>query len=313
MSSDTTGGTAVDSTHEEYYVPESSKLPIYASIGLILTLFGASHWLNGSTAFGFSGVSIFMVGCLFFAGTLASWWNVVIKENMAGLPSNQLKRSYVWGMGWFIFSEVMFFFIFFFVLAYVRIYALDWLEEDPLKQWGDFKAEWPLITTPDQALNGADALVKGPGEAMTWPGWAKLAGWLPFINTVLLLSSSVTVHMAHNAIKAGNRGKFNIWLGITVALGVAFLYFQVEEYHEAYTDLGLTLSSGIYGTTFFMLTGFHGAHVTMGTIMLLIQLCRSVFGKHFKKDDHFGFEAASWYWHFVDVVWVCLFIFVYIL
>ena len=306
MSSEITSGTANNSTHEEYYVPESSRLPVLSSIGLIITLFGASHWLNGSTVLGFSGVSIFMVGCLFFAGVMASWWNTVIKENMAGRVSDQLKRSYVWGMGWFIFSEVMFFFIFFFALAYVRIYALDWLEEDSLSLWGDFKAEWPLMTTPSQALNGEEGKFVGP-EKIIDP-WH-----LPLINTILLLASSFTVHIAHNAIKAGKRGAFNLWLTITVVLGVAFLILQIEEYLEAYNDLGLTLSSGIYGTTFFMLTGFHGAHVTMGTIMLLIQLCRSLFGKHFRKDDHFGFEAASWYWHFVDVVWVCLFIFVYIL
>ncbi|WIO74250.1 cytochrome c oxidase subunit 3 [Porticoccaceae bacterium LTM1] len=292
---------------ETYYVPESSKLPLLATIGLITTVFGASHWLNDSSVLGIGGFEIFMVGALIFAGVLASWWNTVIKENMAGLPNAQLKRSYVWGMGWFIFSEVMFFFIFFFALAYVRIYGLDWLEADTLSQWGEFTADWPLMTTPDQALNGEGATEFIGPNAIIDP-WH-----LPLYNTIILLASSFTVHIAHNAIKAGKRGAFNLWLGITIALGATFLYFQVVEYHEAYTDLGLTLQSGIYGTTFFMLTGFHGAHVTMGTIMLLIQLCRSVFGGHFKKDDHFGFEASSWYWHFVDVVWVCLFIFVYVL
>lgn len=299
-----------NSEHETYYVPESSRLPILTALGLGVTLFGASHWLNGSTVFGFTGQQIFLVGCLFFAGVMASWWNTVIKENIAGLPSAQLKRSYVWGMGWFIFSEVMFFFIFFFALAYVRIFSLDWLEADPL--WEGFKSEWPPMETPDEALNGDAAKFKGPDQAMVWPGWANLITWLPFINTVILLASSYTVHIAHNAIKAGKRSTFNLWLSITVTLGAIFLVLQVYEYYEAYTHLGLTLKSGIYGSTFFMLTGFHGAHVTMGTIMLLIQLIRSLRG-HFKKDDHFGFEAASWYWHFVDVVWVCLFFFVYIL
>lgn len=291
---------------ETYYVPESSKLPLLASIGLITTVFGASLWLNDSSALGIGGFEIFMAGALIFAAVLASWWNTVIKENMAGLPNAQLKRSYVWGMGWFIFSEVMFFFIFFFALAYVRIYGLDWIEGDALNQWGDFAADWPLMTTPDQALNGAAATeFIGPKDIID--PWH-----LPLYNTMILLASSFTVHIAHNAIKAGKRGAFNLWLAVTVVLGGVFLYFQGVEYHEAYSDLGLTLQSGIYGTTFFMLTGFHGAHVTMGTIMLLIQLIRSMCG-HFTKDDHFGFEASSWYWHFVDVVWVCLFIFVYVL
>ena len=110
----------------------------------------------------------------------------------------------------------------------------------------------------------------------------------------------------------GNKKKFNLWLGITVALGIIFLFVQVYEYYEAYAHFGLTLNSGIYGSTFFMLTGFHGFHVFMGMTMLLIQLLRSLKG-HFTADDHFGFEASSWYWHFVDVVWVFLFLFVYIL
>ena len=137
--------------------------------------------------------------------------------------------------------------------------------------------------------------------------------WLPLWNTIILLSSSFTVHVAHMGILAGNKAKFNLWLAITVALGAIFLVVQAYEYYEAYAHFGLTLNSGIYGSTFFMLTGFHGFHVFMGMTMLLIQLLRSVFGGHFTADDHFGFEASSWYWHFVDVVWVFLFLFVYIL
>ena len=147
---------------------------------------------------------------------------------------------------------------------------------------------------------------------MSFPGWGKLLSWLPLWNTVILLSSSVTVHIAHTALKVDNRKKFNTWLGITVALGIIFLFLQAEEYIHAYQELGLTLESGIYGTTFFMLTGFHGFHVTMGTIMLLVQWLRGLKG-HFSHADQFGFEASSWYWHFVDVVWVGLFIFVYVL
>jgi cytochrome c oxidase subunit 3 len=138
-----------------------------------------------------------------------------------------------------------------------------------------------------------------------------MAAWgLPFINTVILVTSSVTITLAHWALKKNYRGPLKIWLALTVLLGSVFLVFQVVEYVEAYHELGLTMASGIYGSTFFMLTGFHGAHVTLGTIMLAVMLIRTMRG-HFTPDDHFAFEAASWYWHFVDVVWLGLFTFVY--
>jgi len=150
-------------------------------------------------------------------------------------------------------------------------------------------------------------------KSMAWPGWNHALEWLPLWNTIVLLSSSVTVHFAHLGLKNGNRRKFNILLGVTVFLALIFVGLQAAEYYEAYAHYGLTLNSGIYGSTFFMLTGFHGFHVMMGGFMLSIMLARSVFAGHFEDHDHFGFEAASWYWHFVDVVWVMLFLFVYIL
>ncbi len=290
-----------------YYVPEQSKLPIFASLGLFLTVFGAANWMNGNE----TGPSIFFCGSLLFAFVLWTWFSTVISENMAGLNDAQVKRSYVWGMGWFIFSEVMFFAAFFGALYYIRAFSVPWLggEGDRGSSnmlWGNFEAAWPLLTTPDMALNGEAALVKGAGQPMGWQG-------LPLYNTIILLTSSVTVHFAHDALKADKRKAFNYWLGASVLMGIVFLILQVEEYIHAYQELGLTLETGVYGTTFFMLTGFHGAHVTLGTFMLLVMWLRSVFKGHFKSDDHFGFEAASWYWHFVDVVWVGLFIFVYVL
>jgi cytochrome c oxidase subunit 3 len=292
------------SSESAYYVPESSKLPIMVSAALAGTVFGASHWLNGSTFLGLDGIVIFWIFVTGFAAIMFNWWSTVVQENLAGLPNAQLKRSYVWGMGWFIFSEVMFFFIFFFALFYVRNLAVPWIAEDGL--FPGFVDAWPVMVTPDQAALGEGATKFVGPKALIDP-WH-----LPLLNTIILITSSFTVHLAHNAIKAGKRSGFNLWLLITVILGATFLFFQVEEYADAYENLGLTLQSGIYGTTFFLLTGFHGAHVTMGTIMLATQLIRSYRGQ-FKADDHFGFEAASWYWHFVDVVWVALFIFVYIL
>lgn len=352
--------------HETYYVPEQSKLPLFASLGLFLTVMGLGNWLietsAGETG---SGQTVFLCGLALFSFVLWTWFAQVIKENAAGMNSAQLKRSYVWGMGWFIFSEFMFFAAFFGALYYIRNLALPWLSEGPTAEylWNGFKAEWPLMVTPDMAANGAAAAVTGPDQNMSNPGIAKWGAWLPFWNTVLLLSSSITVHMAHVALKKGNSGRsFNLWLAATVALGFLFLVLQAEEYIHAYHAMGLTLDSGVYGTTFFMLTGFHGLHVTLGTFMLLVQLTRSVDAwkwrllmvggvfvafyvafnvghfsltarlmmvgaacavlialaalkpnNVFKHDDCFGFEASSWYWHFVDVVWLGLFIFVYIL
>jgi cytochrome c oxidase subunit 3 len=296
------------STESHYYVPEQSKLPLMAAIGMGLIAWGAGSWVQGESS------TMFLVGAVVLVFTLYVWFSTVIKENMQGLPNAQVKRSYVWGMGWFIFSEVMFFAAFFGALFYIRVLVLPWLSEGETKEllWNGFEASWPLMTTPDQMVNGDAAKMAGPDQNMSFPGWDGLLGWLPLWNTIVLLTSSVTVHFAHTALKNDNRKGFNTWLGVTVALGVIFLFLQVEEYVHAYSHMGLTLESGIYGTTFFMLTGFHGAHVTMGTIMLLIQWLRGLKG-HFHHDDAFGFEAASWYWHFVDVVWVGLFIFVYVL
>ncbi len=282
-----------------YYVPDSSKLPILAATGMGVMAYGASNWVQGHSPM------IFLLGAVLLAFVLYSWFSLVIKENRAGMNSDQLKRSYVWGMSWFIFSEVMFFAAFFGALFYVRMVSSSHLDDSAEWLYPGFEFAWPLVNTPDMAANGDAATFKGPGEV--------IGPWgLPLYNTIILLVSSVTVHMAHTALKKDNRKMFNSWLGVTVALGVAFLFFQVEEYVEAYKHLGLTLESGIYGTTFFLLTGFHGAHVTLGTIMLFVQLLRGLKG-HFSHHDAFGFEASSWYWHFVDVVWLGLFIFVYIL
>ncbi|MCS5587538.1 MAG: cytochrome c oxidase subunit 3 [Porticoccaceae bacterium] len=312
------------STENSYYVPEQSKLPIIAATGMGTLAFGAATWvIDGGSPY------IFLGGLLIMALVMYRWWSLVIDENMRGLANQQLKQSYVLGMLWFIFSEVMFFAVFFGALFYVRVLVNSWLGGEAAVGWFDdtptgtavanneilwpgYESQWPVMETPDQAANGDAAQFKGPEQNMNFPGWGRILHWLPLWNTVILLTSSVTVHIAHTALKNDNRKKFNTWLGITVALGIIFLFLQAEEYIEAYQHMGLTLETGIYGTTFFLLTGFHGAHVTLGTMMLLIQWLRGLKG-HFSHDDQFGFEAASWYWHFVDVVWLGLFIFVYVL
>jgi cytochrome c oxidase subunit 3 len=229
-------------------------------------------------------------------------------------------------MFWFIFSEVMFFFAFFGALFYVRVLVGPWLagEGDAGRMngllWEGFEFSWPMMQTPQEAVGGAAAQPIANNGSFTSAETSMAFGqasawymWLPLWNTIILLTSSLTCHIAHMGILDGNRKKFNLWLGITVLLGMIFLVVQFYEYYEAYAHFGLTLNAGIYGSTFFMLTGFHGFHVFMGMTMLLIQFLRSVRGGHFTADDHFGFEASSWYWHFVDVVWVFLFLFVYIL
>jgi len=277
----------------------------------MLLVVGLGSWLNGVKAGQDPSLIWFYLGTGVLALVLFAWFAKVVEENQAGLNSPQLKRSYVWGMSWFIFSEVMFFAAFFGALFYTRVLAVTWLGGEGAKGltgqylWPEFEATWPVINNPNPAL------FEGPGESMAAPPLSSWGAYLPFWNTLILLTSSVTIHFAHTAIKNADRKKLISWLGITVLLGVIFLGLQVEEYVIAYTDLGLTLSSGIYGSTFFLLTGFHGFHVTMGTIIIAVQLVRAIKG-HFSSDDCFGFEAASWYWHFVDVVWVLLFLFVYV-
>ncbi len=312
------------STEGSYYVPEQSKLPLAAALGMGVMAFGAASWvIEGGTS------TMFLIGTAIMAVVMYKWWSLVIEENTQGIVSDQLKYSYVLGMYWFIFSELMFFVCFFGSLFYVRVLVGPWIggeaaiglfDDTPTDAaianathlWSGYDATWPPLVTPDQAVNADAAKFIGAQEAMSFPGWAKILGWLPLWNTIVLIASSGTVHVAHHALKEGNRKKFVRWLGLTVALGVFFLFLQAEEYIHAYQELGLTLESGIYGTTFFLLTGFHGAHVTLGTIMLLIAFLRGLKG-HFSESDHFGFEAAAWYWHFVDVIWIGLFIIVYVL
>ena len=293
-------------THEQYYVPAQSKWPIIATIGMATAVYGLATWFNDISAerADSNGPLIFFIGGLFLAYMLFGWFGNVIRESHAGLYSPQMDRSFRWGMSWFIFSEVMFFVAFFGALFYVRTFAGPWLGGEGAKGvsnmlWEGFEFSWPLLNNPDSKLFPPPSAVIDPWH-------------LPLINTILLVSSSFTLTFAHHALKHGKRGAVKAWLGLTVLLGVSFLGLQIEEYIEAYTKLGLTLGSGIYGATFFMLTGFHGAHVTIGALMLSIMLIRIMRG-HFTPEKHFGFEAAAWYWHFVDVVWLGLFIFVYVL
>ncbi len=300
-------------SYQKYYVPDQSKFPIFAAISLFLLVMGASSTINSLDNPDSNAVYILYLGFTVFGINLFFWFKTVIAEHIAGLNSAQLQQSFVFGMAWFIFSEVMFFAAFFGALFYVRNFSVPWLGGEGEKGlanmlWEGFEASWPVMSTPD----AGSAFVLAD-KNMSWPGWDHALKWLPVWNTIVLLSSSVTVHFAHLALKNNNKKVFNKWLAVTLALALTFVALQIAEYYEAYAHYGLTLNSGIYGSTFFMLTGFHGFHVMMGGFMLAVMLCRSVFYNHFDSESHFGFEAASWYWHFVDVVWVMLFLFVYIL
>jgi len=314
------------SSEQAYHIPSSSKLPFAMAITMLTLIIGASTTVN-NIGEGSNSYLILLIGFVMMWVTMFIWFRQTIKENHAGLNNSMLNESYVFGMAWFIFSEVMFFFAFFFALAYIRNFSVPWLGGEGEKGianmlWTGFEAQWPLMITPDQALaasqEGGSAVFQGPNEEMSVAtaykhgGLVGVLGWIPLWNTIFLLTSSVTVHFAHLSLKKDNRKGFNIWLATTLVLGYAFVALQVIEYYEAYNHMGLTLNSGIYGTTFFMLTGFHGFHVCLGAIILTIMLLRSLNG-HFTSDNHFGFEAGSWYWHFVDVVWVCLVAFVYVM
>jgi cytochrome c oxidase subunit 3 len=282
---------------DTYYVPHGTKWPIIGSLGMITMLSSAAFWMNGAAIAPWTT----LLGALILIYMLFGWFGEVIRESEAGMYNAQVDTSFRMGMMWFIFSEVMFFACFFGVLFYVRMFAVPWLGGEGTGAstneilWQGYAAVWPTA---------------GPGEIggsfATIPAFG-----VPFINTLILLTSGFTVTMAHHALRKNGRGKLVAWLIATVVLGFLFVYLQIEEYKEAYQHLGLTLGSGIYGSTFFMLTGFHGMHVTLGAIMLTVIAIRAMRG-HFTAQHHFGFEAVAWYWHFVDVVWLGLFIFVYV-
>jgi cytochrome c oxidase subunit III len=289
--------TAHDSA--KYYVPHSSPWPIYGSVGLFALMVGAVSFMN-EWASGWA----FLPGALLILSLFFFWFRTVINESENGMYNLDVDRSFRMGMIWFIMSEVLFFAVFFGALFYARQLSIPWLSGDGVKifngllLWPEFDAAWP---TNGPGVVGGHA----DGTFETIPAFG-----LPAWNTAILLTSGVTITIAHHALRSGNRMLLNIFLAATWILGFIFVFLQAEEYMHAYQELGLKLSTGIYGATFFMLTGFHGLHVTIGAIMLTVIWLRCLKG-HFTPQRHFAFEAVAWYWHFVDVVWLILFVFVY--
>ena len=284
----------MSSSNGGYYLPAPSHWPIVGSVGMFLMLFGFASFLHGGNSL------VMIAGAAIIIVMLFGWFGTVINESLSGKYNSQVDMSFRMGMGWFIFSEVMFFAAFFGALFYARMWAVPWLgggSNNVMTNellWPGFEAVWPTNGPGDVG-----------GEYQTMGPWG-----IPAINTLLLLTSGVTITWAHWGLKKNDRTQLILGLMATVVLGFLFLGLQAYEYYHAWNDLNLKMNTGMYGSTFYMLTGFHGLHVTLGATMLFVILIRSIKG-HFTEENHFAFEAVAWYWHFVDVVWLGLFIFVY--
>ena len=279
---------------DKYYLPQPSLWPIIGSVALFLMSVGGVMTMREIDYGGW----VLIAGAAVLIYMMVGWFGEVIRDSEAGRYNQQVDSSFRWSMSWFIFSEVMFFAAFFGALFYTRVLSVPWLA-DPENSgllWEGFKATWPTA---------------GPGLTADGLKFTPMGAWVQ-VDRQAEAAHFLDEHVewAHWGLKKGKRTQLILGLALTIALGALFLGLQVYEYIHAYQDLGLTLGAGVYGATFFMLTGFHGFHVLMGTIMLIVMLLRSMKG-HFTAEHHFAFEAASWYWHFVDVVWVLLFIVVY--
>ena len=291
-------------THSEnqYYVPHGSIYPSILSVGLLSL---ASGFIFNMNKLHF-GKWMMYLGAAIIIAMVFKWMGTVITESITGQYKSWEDKSFRIGMIVFICSEVAFFAAFFGALFYMRILSVPDLAgyDTDITPYKDFLSTWPSLGPGGNVL-GTEYVPPADFKPMHWNG-------LPLINTILLLSSGATITWAHWGLIKNKRKQLVIGMALTVLLGIAFLACQAMEYHEAYTEMGLTLGSGAYGATFFMLTGFHGFHVLLGTTMLIVILIRCMKG-HFTPEHHFGFEGVAWYWHFVDVVWLGLFIFVYML
>ena len=255
----------------QYHLVDPSPWPLVAALGAGTMFAGAVLGMHDVPLAGISGWFIAAAGFIWLVTTMGVWWRDVVNEaTFQGHHTPVVQIGLRFGMALFIASEVMFFSAFF----------------------------WAFFTSSLYPVGGV------------WPpkGIVPFDAWhLPFLNTLILLTSGTTVTWAHHALIEGNRKGMLQGLALTVVLGIAFTSCQAYEYGHALFHF----SGNIFGATFFMATGFHGFHVIVGTIFLFVCLIRAYLG-HFKPDHHFGFEAAAWYWHFVDVVWIFLFFCVYV-
>jgi cytochrome c oxidase subunit 3 len=260
--------------HHDYHLVEPSPWPAAGSISALVLVVGGLLYMHDYAA----GVWIMLLAVLGLAFTLSHWWRDVIHESRTGHHTGVVARGLRIGMGLFITSEVLFFFAFF---------------------WAYF---WGALVPP-MDVPGYTWLPEGAHPVDAWD--------IPFLNTMILLLSGCTVTWAHHAIRENDNQTGFRALALTVALGVLFTALQAYEYvHTIYNAEGFVISSGIYGSAFYMATGFHGFHVIIGTSFLAVCMMRAWYA-HFQADKHVGLEAAAWYWHFVDVVWLFLFAWVY--
>ena len=291
--------------HHDYHLVNPSPWPLVSSIAVVVMMIGAVVWMKGLVPADSGPLASALLSdgkqALFFAGlagvlvSMAGWWTDVIKESRQGDHTPVVSIGLRYGMILFIASEVMFFAAFFWIFFEMAVFNEARAHVPEIGNWAETAAAWS-----------------------TWPpkGVEVLDAWqLPLLNTVILLLSGTTVTWAHHALQVGDRKATKIGLAITIALGVLFTAVQAYEYqhiiHENLFFNEAALNSGLYGSIFFMATGFHGFHVLVGTIFLTVCLLRLLAGQ-MSPEKHFGFEAAAWYWHFVDVVWLFLFAFVYV-
>ncbi|HYC74361.1 cytochrome c oxidase subunit 3 [Brevundimonas sp.] len=291
--------------HHDYHLVNPSPWPLVSSIATVVMMVGAVVWMKGLVPADSGPLASALLSdgkqALFFAGlagvlvSMAGWWSDVIKESRQGDHTPVVSIGLRYGMILFIASEVMFFAAFFWMFFEMAVFNEARAHIPEIGNWAETAAAWS-----------------------TWPpkGVEVLDAWqLPLLNTIILLLSGTTVTWAHHALQVGDRKATKIGLAITIALGVLFTSVQAYEYshiiHENLFFNEEALNSGLYGSIFFMATGFHGFHVLIGTIFLTVCLLRILAGQ-MTPEKHFGFEAAAWYWHFVDVVWLFLFAFVYV-
>lgn len=284
----------------EYYVPASSKWPIIGALAFLFLGFGAAKWLHGNT----SGPILTGIGALLFIYMLFGWFGDVIKEHRQGkLDNPQVIRSFRWGVIWFIFTEIALFAALFGALLYARFVSVAQLGGagdgmwTHILIWPSFNATWPLLTNPNPSL-----YLSAKAAMNTWG--------IPALNTLVILLSGACITAAFWGVLKNDRKQAIAFLFFTIVLGITFLVLQVNEYWHAYTVTGVKLSSGIYGSTFYMITGLDGLHVFAGVIMLTVILWRLIRGD-FTSTNHFGFAAVFWYWHFVEFIWLMVFILVY--
>jgi cytochrome c oxidase subunit 3 len=277
----------------DYHLVNPSPYPLLGSIAATVMAMGGVAWMKGLFGLEKGTLWLFLLGLAGVLFTMAGWWREVVKEGNQGDHTPVVSLGLRYGMILFIASEVMFFvawFWIFFEMALFHGHRTISSIEEVRAAW----ATWP------------------PKGVETVPAWN-----LPLVNTLVLLLSGTTVTWAHHALQTGDRKGAKIGLLLTVILGALFTAVQVYEYshilHHHYFFGGAGAeNSGLYGSSFFMATGFHGFHVLIGTIFLIVCLARLI-GGGFTPQKHFGFEAAAWYWHFVDVVWLFLFAFIYVI